>query len=82
MDISITIDSICNCGNHVDLAVSKDGGPFRIFRFNKRDFVGEIDDYDTAVIVLIRNRIKTLGYNASTPLSTIRSAIESEVFKL
>lgn len=82
MELAILV-SQCDGGCHVHFDVTKDGGASKRFVMAKRHiFDIEQDSSKAIIIALIRNRLKTAGYDKNTPLGILKTAIESEVFKL
>ena len=79
MNITIKIDSVCASGGHINLTATKDGVTSKKFTLHKSDFQIEPDEWETALAVLIKSFVKKSGL---TNMAQIKTAIESEVFKL
>lgn len=82
MELTISNISTCPGGGHVHLTVTKNGGASKEITLDKSDFFFEPDEYETVLIVLLRGLIKREGFNRETPLSQIKTAIETEVFRI
>ncbi len=82
MELAITVDGVCAGGGHIYLSISKNGATAKQITLEKKDFFFEPDEYETVLATIVRSRIKTLGYDKNTPLAALKTAIESEVFKL
>lgn len=78
MDIIVKINGFCSSGNHIYLTATA-GGKSRDFSLTKSDFQLEPEDYETALIAVLKNFVKKSGL---TNWVQIKTAIEAEVFKL
>lgn len=82
MQLTMSIDGICNGGGHIHITVTKNGTQSKEFTFHKDDLFFTPDDYETVLVTLIRGLIAREGFTENTPLSQVKTAIEAEVFKL
>jgi hypothetical protein len=86
--LSIAVNGRCSGGNHVHLTVTarrEDDsliGAYPVTLTAEQLFDIEVDDFLQALPVLIRGYLREQGYTRSTPLGTLRTAIESKVFRL
>lgn len=78
MTFTVKLQGICSSGNHIDLLVTTDSISRRIV-LTKADFGLEPEDYETALVTLLRSFIKESGL---TNWAQIKTAIESKVFTL
>ncbi len=78
MKISIKINVICAGGNHIHLTATTPKGS-KDFEFTKQDFQIEPDEFDEALLILLRSFVKESGL---TNWSQIKTAIEAKTFKL
>ena len=78
MDITIKIQSTCASGNHINILVTT---PFETKKIvlMKSDFQIDPEDYDVALVAVLRNFIKESGL---TNWAQIKTAIEGKVFKI
>lgn len=81
MDINIAVNGLCAGGNHVLLTATVDGKS-KDFHMNKADFQIEPDEYEDIIAILLRSFYKEQGFTNQTPISEVKTAIESKVFKL
>lgn len=84
MDLTITVNGKCAGGDHFRLTVTKSGGGSKSFHLTAHEaFSFEPEDFEIPVIItLLRSFCKEQGFNASTPLATVKNAIEAHTFKL
>ena len=78
MDVTVKINGFCASGNHINLTATV-GGKSRDFTLTKSDFQLEPEDYETELIIILRNFVKE---SVLTDWSKIKTAIEGRVFKL
>ena len=78
MDVTVKINGFCASGNHINL-IATVGGKSRDFTLNKSDFQLEPEDYETALVIILRNFVKESGL---TNWSQIKTAVEGKIFKL
>jgi len=78
MDVTVKINGFCASGGHINLTATV-GGKSRDFTLNKSDFQLEPEDYETALIIILRNFVKESGL---TNWTQIKTAVEGKVFKL
>jgi len=78
MNVTVKINGFCSSGNHIQLTAIV-GGKSRDFTLNKSDFQLEPEDYETALIIVLRNFVKESGL---TNWIQIKTSIEGRVFKL
>ena len=78
MDITIKIDGICAGGNHIHITATASGKDVS-FVLTKADFQLTPDEWETALIVLLKSFVKKSGL---TNWGQIKTAIEAEVFKI
>ena len=78
MDVTVKINGFCASGGHINLTAIV-GGKNRDFTLNKSDFQPEPEDYETELIIILRNFVKESGL---TNWTQIKTAVEGKVFKL
>ena len=78
MNVTIKINGFCVGGSHLSLTATV-GGISKDFVFNKADFTIEPEEYDDALLIILRSFIKESGLNN---WSNIKTAIEGKGFKL
>jgi len=78
MDVTVKINGFCASGGHINLTATV-GGKSRDFVLTKGDFQLEPEDYETALIIVLRNFVKESGL---TNWAQIKTSIEGKVFKL
>lgn len=79
MDITIKIDSVCLGGGHINMTVTKNGTVSKKMVIRRDDLSTEPDEYEDTLIALLRSFVKKSGL---INMTQIKTAIESEVFKL
>ena len=77
MDITVKINGFCASGNHIQLSATV-AGKSRDFTLNKSDFQLEPEDYEIALIIILKNFVKESGLASWTQIKT---AIEGKTFK-
>lgn len=88
MKLSVAFNSRCSGGNHLHLTVTarreNDAliGSYPVTLTAEQLLDADVDDFVEALPVLIRGYLRELGYTRQTPLTTLRTAIESRVFRL
>lgn len=78
MDVTVKINGFCASGNHINLTATA-GGKSKDFMLTKSDFQLEPEDYEVALVAVLKNFVKKSGL---TNWAQIKTAIEAEVFKL
>lgn len=88
MKLAIAVNNRCAGQNHVHLTVTARRnndtliGTYPVTLTVEQLFDAEVEDFIQALPVLVRGLLRELGYTRQTPLSQIRTAIESKVFYL
>lgn len=88
MKLSIAVNGRCAGGNHVHLTVTarreNDAliGAYPVTITAEQLFDIEVEDFIQSLPILIRGYLREQGYTRQTPLGTLRTAIESKVFRL
>ena len=78
MDVTVKINGFCASGGHINLAATV-SGKSRDFTLTKSDFQLEPEDYEAALVIILRNFVKESGL---TNWAQIKTSIEGRVFKL
>jgi len=78
MDVTVKINGFCASGNHINL-IATVGGKSKDFTLTKGDFQLEPDDYETALVIILRNFVKESGL---TNWAQIKTAVEGRIFRL
>lgn len=78
MDVTVKINGFCPSGNHIHLTATV-AGKSKDFSLTKSDFQLEPDDYEVALVPVLRNFVKESGL---INWAQIKTAVESKVFKI
>lgn len=74
----VKINGFCTSGNHINLTATI-GGKNKEISITKMDLQLEPEDYETALVIVLRSYIKEYGL---TNWVQIKTAVEGKVFKL
>ena len=78
MDITVQITGQCTSGGHINFKVTTPKG-IKDITLNKSDFQIEPDEWETTLVIVLRNFVKESGL---TNWTQIKTAIEGKVFKI
>lgn len=88
MKLSAVVNSRCAGTNHVHFTITANSendtliGVYPLVLTSEQLFNDDVENISSAFVILARGLMRELGYTSATPITLVRTAVETKVFRV